>query len=212
MQGFFRRNRKRLQSDLISDKIAVRRYDATLNDDEPFFFNIKEDAQGEVLIQSGERLKHVRIYITSKKLMRNAEKRGVHHYDGTYKLSYKVVIVQISYSTNSPTESFNSTLKREFFKRSRLSVFGCLTKLEEVIKYYSSIHIIFHSLPKYQERLQKLSFDYTTESFVKTNIYTYEVCSRYLIKLKKNSCSCWYFSKWGICKHAMAFSNVYDLS
>jgi len=44
----------------------VRRYDATLNDDEPFFFNIKEDAQGEVLIQSGERLKHVRIYITSK--------------------------------------------------------------------------------------------------------------------------------------------------
>ena len=86
------------------------------NHGEPFFFNIKEDAQGEVLIQSGERLKHVRIYITSKKLMRNAKKRGVHHYDGTYKLSYKVVIVQISYSTNSPTESFNSTLKREFLK------------------------------------------------------------------------------------------------
>ena len=55
MQGFFRRNRKRLQSDLISeisDKIAVRRYDATLNNDVPFFFNIKEDAQGEVLTQS----------------------------------------------------------------------------------------------------------------------------------------------------------------
>ena len=86
------------------------------------------------------------------------------------------------------------------------------SKLEEVIKYYSSIHIIFHSLPKYQERLQKLSFDYTTESFVKTNKYTYEVCSRYLIKLKNNSCSCWYFSKWGICKHAVAFSNVYGLS
>ena len=29
---------------------------------------------------------------------------------------------------------------------------------------------------------------------------------------KNNSCSCWYFSKWGICKHAVAFSNVYDLS
>ena len=113
---------------------------------------------------------------------------------------------------NLKNQSFNRTLKREFFKRRRLSVFGCLTKLEEVIKYYSSIHIIFHSLPKYQERLQKLSFYYTTESFIKTNKYTYEVCSRYLIKLKNNSCSCWYFSKWGICKHAMAFSNVYDLS
>ncbi len=82
---------------------------------------------------------------------------------------------------NLKNQSFNRTLKREFFKRRRLSVFGCLTKLEEVIKYYSSIHIIFHSLPKYQERLQKLSFNYTTESFVKINKYTYEVCERYLI-------------------------------
>ena len=109
-------------------------------------------------------------------------------------------------------QNMSFALKREFFKRRRLSVFGCLTKLEEVIKYYSSIHIIFHSLPKYQERLQKLSFDYTTESFVKINKYTYEVCSRYLIKLNNNSCSCWYFSKWGICKHAVAFSNIYGLS
>ncbi len=38
------------------------------------------------------------------------------------------------------------------------------------------------------------------------------VFSRNLIKLKKNSCSCWYFSEWGICKHAVAFSYVYDLS
>jgi len=73
----------------------VRRYDATLKDDEPFFFNIKEDAQAEVLIQSGEPLKHSRIYITSKKLMRNAEKRGVHHYDGTYKLSRNGFIVVV---------------------------------------------------------------------------------------------------------------------
>jgi len=39
------------------------------NHGEPFFFNIKEDAQGEVRIQSGETLKHSRIFITSKKLM-----------------------------------------------------------------------------------------------------------------------------------------------
>jgi len=69
--------------------------------------------------------------------MRNAEKRGVHHYDGTYKLSRNGFIVvvwdeqwfqkpfsnwQIFHrpsgwaSANSPTESFNSTLIREFFK------------------------------------------------------------------------------------------------
>ena len=73
----------------------MHRYDASLKDDEPFFFNIKEDAQGEVPIQSGEPLIHPRIYITSKKLMRNAEKHGVHHYDGTYKLSRNGFIVVV---------------------------------------------------------------------------------------------------------------------
>jgi hypothetical protein len=34
----------------------VHRYDASLKDDEPFFFNIKEDAQGEVLIHHPQKI------------------------------------------------------------------------------------------------------------------------------------------------------------
>lgn len=51
-----------------------------------FFFNTKENPNGDVLIHNGTATKHTHIMLTSKKLMLNAEKKGVFHLDATYKL------------------------------------------------------------------------------------------------------------------------------
>ncbi len=58
-------------------------------------------------------------------------------------------------NTNSPIESFNATIKRDFFLRKRLSVLGCALKIEDIIKYYSSDDIKFNKYPKFVEATQK---------------------------------------------------------
>ncbi len=70
----------------MCEKIAKQQYDIDLPDDEPFYFNVKEDSEGNVLIQDGSKLRHAHVMITSKKLMNNCERIGMFHIDGTYKL------------------------------------------------------------------------------------------------------------------------------
>ena len=45
-------------------------------------------------------------------------------------------------NTNSNIESFNATINRDFFQRERLSVFGVVLTIEEMIIYYSKNKIL----------------------------------------------------------------------
>ena len=83
----------------MCEKIANQQYNIDLPDDEPFYFNIKEDSEGDVLIQDGSPMKHAHIMLTSKKLMSNCEKQSMFHIDGTYKLiknHFPVVVLGIT--------------------------------------------------------------------------------------------------------------------
>jgi hypothetical protein len=83
----------------MCNKIINQQYNIDLPDDEPFYFNIKEDSEGNVLIQNGSELKHAHIMLTSKKLMANCERQGMIHIDGTYKLvknHFPVVVIGIT--------------------------------------------------------------------------------------------------------------------
>ncbi len=83
----------------MCNKIINQQYNIDLPDDEPFYFNIKEDSEGNVLIQNGSELKHAHIMLTSKKLMANCERQGMIHIDGTYKLvknHFPMVVIGIT--------------------------------------------------------------------------------------------------------------------
>ena len=81
------------------EKIAKQQYHIDIKEDEPFFFNIKENGEGKILLQNGCKSKHAHIMITSKRLMMNSEKSGVMHLNGTYKLiknHFPVVLIGVS--------------------------------------------------------------------------------------------------------------------
>ena len=42
----------------MCDKIEKQQYHIDLPDDEPFYFNVKEDSEGNVLLQNGSKYKH----------------------------------------------------------------------------------------------------------------------------------------------------------
>ncbi len=91
----------------MCNKIINQQYNIDLPDDEPFYFNIKEDSEGNVLIQNGSELKHAHIMLTSKKLMANCERQGMIHIDGTYKLvKFKLKIKLSSINILSLKKSF----------------------------------------------------------------------------------------------------------
>jgi hypothetical protein len=62
-------------------------YDQDLEDDDPFFFNVKYDSENKIDIGDGSDENHLHICMTSKKLMSNIESEGIHHIDGTYRIT-----------------------------------------------------------------------------------------------------------------------------
>ncbi len=121
-------------------------------------------------------------------------------------------------NTNSPIESFNATIKRDFFMRKRLSVLGCALKLEDVIKYYSSNDIEFHRYPKFVEAYQKKASLKTIKDFIPTGKKIFKLLSSvkkwgdHIINVEKKSCSCPLYLKRAICIHSLAYSNLLKLN
>jgi hypothetical protein len=71
----------------LKEYILENEYVADIEDDIPFFFNLKKDEDGELILGSGSKVDHFNIGMTSKNLMKLIQKRGVFHIDGTYKIS-----------------------------------------------------------------------------------------------------------------------------
>ena len=70
----------------MNKKVSDHPYDIELPDEQPYFLNIKQSGEGKTLLNNGSSTNHLRIMMTSKNLMKNCEKEGVIHIDGTYKL------------------------------------------------------------------------------------------------------------------------------
>ena len=74
-------------------------YKEDLEDDDAFFFNVQFGDDGEVDLGDGSDEKHLRICMTSRKLMSNIESKGVHHIDGTYRITiygYPLIVYGVS--------------------------------------------------------------------------------------------------------------------
>ena len=51
----------------MCDKISKNQYSIELQDDQSFFFNVKDDGEGNVLLQNGCPTKHARIMFPQMK-------------------------------------------------------------------------------------------------------------------------------------------------
>ena len=58
-----------------------------MEEDDPFFFNVKYDKENKVDIGDGSDENHLHVCMTSRKLMSNIESNGIHHIDGTYRIT-----------------------------------------------------------------------------------------------------------------------------
>jgi hypothetical protein len=67
--------------------IKERLFSNKLEDDDAYFIGVNLDANGMPIIGNGSEKNHLHIHITSKALMNNLSKNGVHHVDATYKVT-----------------------------------------------------------------------------------------------------------------------------
>ena len=57
------------------------------DDDDAFFYDVDFDSRGWPIIGIGSDKNHCHIKITSKRLMENLLNNGIHHIDGTYRIT-----------------------------------------------------------------------------------------------------------------------------
>ncbi len=121
-------------------------------------------------------------------------------------------------NTNSNIESFNATIKRDFFMRKRLSVLGCALKLEDVIKYYSSNDIEFNRYPKFNQDIQNKASLKCIKDFEPIGKRCFRLTGStklwgdHIVNQETKSCSCPIYLKKGICTHSLAYSNLMNLN
>ena len=96
-------------------------------------------------------------------------------------------------NTNSNIESFNTTIKRDYLQRKRLSVFGAVLKIEGMIIYYSKIQIIFNQHPHLNKELQIKANERQLSDF-KSTCKHYRINRRHGGHQKKTCYLCSFFS------------------
>jgi hypothetical protein len=122
-------------------------------------------------------------------------------------------------NTNSNLESFNETIKRDFTNKRVSHIFESLSKIAEIITYYSDHQQEFFTTPKYNKNVFEKTKSLTKKnySFVDSHNVIYRglfdpVNIIFKKKTKEFFCECCAFMKHGICKHLVGFSNLFDLN
>jgi hypothetical protein len=116
--------------------------------------------------------------------------------------------------TNNPIESFNSSIKRTFTMRKRLSVAGLIERLGECIKYYSNSNQKFSSEPKPTKKMIKAASKLVKKDFKKydkNRVQLREENFTRTIDLKNGNCTCTIYRKHAICKHLIAANEIFKL-
>ena len=121
-------------------------------------------------------------------------------------------------NTNSPLESFNNMIKTQFMKRVVMSIGGALSKIEEVIIYYSNNPKKFNFSPRFVKTTNVLALTLTKENFRLKDrekvMYTGKSNRLTLNLVGKNACrncsfDCTNYMKDGICAHLVGYSWIY---
>ena len=123
-------------------------------------------------------------------------------------------------NTNSNLESFNNTVKRIFTKRQTFYISGAISKIAEVILYYSANKHPFKDYPKHHPKVVEQAKKLTKDNFKhkERNIVRYNgKNNKFTIRLddlacyNNASCDCSGFMKEAICMHLLGYSNVHSL-
>jgi len=124
-------------------------------------------------------------------------------------------------NTNSNLESFNNTVRRIFTKRQLFYLSGSISKLAEIILYYSINKKAFRDNPKFYKNVSELASRLTIDNFKHTDRNTVRYKgknNKFVIRLNDKgcfnscSCSCDTFTKEAVCMHLLGYSNVHELN
>jgi len=113
-------------------------------------------------------------------------------------------------NTNSNIESFNKQIKL-FTSKKKLSVFGMIDKVDEMVQYYSIHQTTFNEFPKYDNNINELAYKCDKGLFKKKDYKRYMYKTWTIDRIEK-TCSCRMFCKQAICPHSLAFSHIKDLN
>ena len=110
--------------------------------------------------------------------------------------------------TNSPIESFNAVIKRDFTKRRKRAVYGTLETIAKIIGYYSNNANEFSKNPKPAKKIIEIAELLKSSDFKlsidKKVIKVATKNNKYTIDCKSKSCSCRNYAKNAICQHLIA--------
>jgi hypothetical protein len=112
--------------------------------------------------------------------------------------------------TNSPLESFNATIKRDFTYRRKLNIFSFINKSFDIIRFYSIDAQPFALAPKptvTNIRLGKAMACWANYKKLYNSTFMYK--NIYKVELKSKNCSCKYFMKLGYCAHLLGLEELY---
>ena len=103
-----------------------------------------------------------------------------------------------------------ATIKRDFFMRVKLSVYGAVQK---ITRYYSIKEPMFNLIPKHDIKLNALALKYRKKQFTtgSKKVSIFEAGRCHYIDIKRKSCDCKIFLKRAICVHTLGFSHSYEL-
>jgi len=124
-------------------------------------------------------------------------------------------------NTNSNLESFNNTVKRTFTKRQSFYISGSISKLAEIILYYSINKKAFKDHPKFYKKVVEQANRLTVDNFKHRDRNTVQYKGRvnkFIINLNDKgcfnncSCNCGTFTKEAVCMHLLGYSNIHELN
>ena len=88
-----------------------------------------------------------------------------------------------------------------------------VNKCEEMIRYYlSQQRDKFHTIPKFNEKLNDFACKMDKGVFKKISSIKILYKNNHVINKLEKTCSCSYFLKKAICIHSLAYSHLKDLN
>jgi hypothetical protein len=119
-------------------------------------------------------------------------------------------------ATNSPIESYNATIKRDYTLRKRLSVGALLARFATIVQVEShDIAKKFSLVPAYNNKLKDLVEKLVKDKFLKMNVANHYKFNgarhKYVLNIMNCTCSCSYYLKYMVCAHLAAFSNHFNM-
>ncbi|RNA18584.1 hypothetical protein BpHYR1_005106 [Brachionus plicatilis] len=118
--------------------------------------------------------------------------------------------------TNNPIESFNSSIKRDFFVRKRFGLISVFQKLNALCKYYSQENIQFSNKIQISEPILTTASNYTIENFKRASgakkLSFSHKKHQFSIDLTHLHCNCPRFFKKRVCPHLVAAIKLFNVN